>query len=288
MNNFTFPAMPTYQGYWQAIYFEPIVGSGERITVGLLATSDSGEYRVIRSMRSELFECLYGINAPKVSSMVDLVISSVSRSLDSCGSIENWKSPIDGVILGSATRAFANDINGILKQGLRFSASLSTLALDAERDDTDEVQPRRYTAKFSKTIKEQLKVINPKLVDSFNQKIKLSDSDALTTYGFMNDKYVSNFGLLVPARLSASINTIKAKIYDIEALKKSNYLFRPLRFEVIIGTPSFDDPTLTDSAILNLKNSLELMEELADKDEINIYRATDSHSAASHVAKYAA
>jgi hypothetical protein len=35
MNSFdlVFPEMPTYQGYWQPIYFEPVVGSGERITV---------------------------------------------------------------------------------------------------------------------------------------------------------------------------------------------------------------------------------------------------------------
>lgn len=288
MSNLSFPSMPTYQGSWQAIYFEPIVGSGERITVGLLATSDLGDFKVVRAMRSEVFECLYGINAPKISSMVDLVVASVNSTLEAYGSMESWNSPIDGVILGESKRAFAHDINGILKQGLRFSASLGSLALEAERDDIDEVQPRRYTSNFSKKIQKQIEIIDRSLVNSFNQKIKISGSDALTTYGFMNDRYVSNFGVLVPTRLSASMNTIKAKIFDIEALKKSEYLMKPQRFEVIIGTPSFDDPTLTDQTIMNLRNSLEMVEEIADKDEIRIFRAVDSTMAAQHVSKYAA
>ncbi|ATI44564.1 hypothetical protein HJ057_03245 [Vibrio parahaemolyticus] len=288
MSNFAFPAMPTFHGSWQAIYFEPIVGSGERITIAVLAKSITGEYKVVRSMRSEIFECLYGINAPKVVSMVDLTIASISRQLELNKVTDDWVAPIDGVTLGQTHRASAQDINGILRQGLRFSASLSSLALDADRCEDEEVQPKRYTSKFSKTIKEKLEIINPSLVDSFNQKIKISESDALVTYGFMNDRYVTNFGLLVPSRLSASITTIKAKIFDIEALKRSNYLLKPLRYEVIIGTPSFEDPTLTDSAVLNLRNSLEMIEELADKDEIHIYRALDSDNAAHHIVKHAA
>jgi hypothetical protein len=285
---FTFPEMPAYKGYWQSVYFEPIIGSGERITVGVLAVGDFGDAKVVRAMRSELFECLYGINAPKIINMIDLVISSIENELTKYKTLEQWHSPIGGINLGKETLACDVDLNAILRQGLRFTASLSALSIDAEREDSYEVQPKRYTSQFSSNIKGQLKLIDPRLTNSFNLKIKISGSDALTTYGFMNDRYVTNFGLLVPSRLSASMNIIKAKIYDVEALKKSNYYLQPERFEIIIGTPSFDDPTLSDASILRLKNSLELVEEIADKDEINIFRATDPLSAAQHVAKYAA
>lgn len=287
-HSISFPEMPSYHGFWQSVYFEPIIGSGERITVGVLAVSNYGDAKVVRAMRSELFECLYGINAPKIINMIDLVISSIEIELTKFKTLEQWVSPIEGINLGQATLACDVDLNAILKQGLRFTASLSALSIDAEREDADEVQPKRYTSQFSSNIKDQLELINPRLTNCFNQKIKIAGSDALTAYGFINDRYVTNFGLLVPSRLSASMNIIKAKIYDIEALKKSNYCLKPERFEIIIGTPSFDDPTLSDATILRLKNSLELVEEIADKDEINIFRAINPITAAQHVARYAA
>lgn len=286
--NFTFPEMPTYQAFWQAIYFEPIVGSGERITVAVSANSFVGEYKVVRATRPELFECLYGIHAPRIVSMVNLVVESVENELLRKKNLKEWSSPIDGIILGEPTLAYDNDIVGVIKQGLRFSASLSQLSIDAERDDNDQVQPRRYDAQFSRKVKALIEDSYPSLSVGFNKKIKISGSDALTEYGFMNDKYVTNFGLLVPSRLSSSLNTIKAKIFDIEALKKSNYLMRPKRFEIVIGTPSFEDPTLSDAAVCRLRNTLELVEEIADKDEIHIYRATGAPDAADHLVKHAA
>ncbi len=32
-----FPELPTYKGVWHPIYLEPIVGSGERVTVAVVA-----------------------------------------------------------------------------------------------------------------------------------------------------------------------------------------------------------------------------------------------------------
>ncbi|EIN5961132.1 hypothetical protein ACYVL9_002966 [Vibrio fluvialis] len=278
-----FPEMPEYKGAWQAIYFEPVVGSGERVTIAVAGFGVSGEFQIIQSIRSELLECLYGINAPRIRSMIDMVIQSSRAYYSREKTLKAWKAPIDGVFLGQLTQALDYDLTGILKQAIRFSSSLSSLALDAERDDEEEDQPKRYSAKFSKSIQTELYAINSALDDSFNQKIKVSESDVLTPYGFMNDRYVSNFGLLVPTRMSGSLNAIKARIFDIEALKKSNYLMKPQRFEVIIGTPSFSDPTLSDKSIIRLKDTLEMVEEIALKENINVFRAESALEAAKHI-----
>ena len=290
MNSFDleFPVMPTYKGYWYPIYFEPVVGSGERITVAVAAIGTLGEYQVIQAIRTELLECLYGIHAPRIHSMIDLIISSSQTCLKQNKDLSKWKAPFDGVILGAMVDALDTGLKGILKQGIRLSSSLSSLALDAERDDEEELQPKRYASQFSKNIQQELKLINPTMLSSFNQKVQISDSEIMTTYGFMNDNYASNFGLLIPTRMSISLNSIKAKLFDIEALKKSAYLMKPERFDMIIGTPSLDDPTLSDKAIDKLKNTLEMIEEIAFKEDINIFRADNAHSAAAHINQFAA
>ncbi len=114
------------------------------------------------------------------------------------------------------------DINGLLKQAIRFSASLNSLALEAERDENEE-EKRVYSDQWPRKILEETCLINDNLAKYFRKKIKISEAEILTTSGFLNERYASNFGLLAPTRLSASLNTIKAKLLDLETLKNHNY-----------------------------------------------------------------
>ena len=57
----TYMTAPLYQGAWQAIYMEPIVGSGEKITIAIMALGiDKKDTKVIQAIRPELIDCLYG------------------------------------------------------------------------------------------------------------------------------------------------------------------------------------------------------------------------------------
>ena len=288
MNSFDFPEMPTYSGYWQPIYFEPVLGSGERITIAVVAIGNTGEFQVIQAIRTELLECLYGNRASHIHSMINLVIASSHKCISKYKNLLEWQAPFSGLILGEGVQALDKDLNGIVRQAIQFSSSLSSLAIDAERDDDEQVQPRKYASQFATNIQKELKIINPSLNDCFNQKIKVSGSDVMTSYGFMNELYASNFGLLLPTRMSTSLNSVKAKIFDIEALKKSNYLMMPEHFEMIIGTPSLDDPTLSEKAVIRLKNTLEMVEELALKEDIKVFRVNTAIDAANHINSVAA
>lgn len=99
---------------------------------------------------------------------------------------------------------------------------------------------------------------------------------------------MANFGLLIPTRLSSSLNSIKAKIYDLESLKRSQLLIKPTRFEIIVGTPSFNDPTLTEKSVNRLQDTLKMVEELAGSDGVVLYRAESAKIAASHLKEKAA
>ena len=282
-----FPKMPSYRGVWAPVFLEPIVGSGERVTIAVIAISKNNEYKVIQAIRNELLDCLYGMNSVNIQDMIDFVIKSFHTTIKKNNTIDNWVSPFDGVILGKKVEAIDESLDGILRQAIRFSSSLSTLALDADRND-DEVQPRRYAEQFSKNIQSELKLIKPWLLSSFNQRIKLSDAEIMTSYGFINDRYASNFGLLIPTRMSVSLNSVKAKLFDLEKLRKSQYLMKPTTIEVIIGTPYLEDPTLTDKSVERLKSSLEMIEEFAYKEDIKVFRAESAKVAAEHISLIAA
>ena len=45
------PAMPTTSGRWASVYLEPMIGSGERLTVAVATITSSGEILVKPAIR---------------------------------------------------------------------------------------------------------------------------------------------------------------------------------------------------------------------------------------------
>jgi len=260
-----FPELPTYKGVWHAIYLEPIVGSGERVTVAVVAIGAASEFNVIQAIRSELLDCLYGAQSKNIKNMIDWLISSAKKHI-----IDN-----------------GDDLNGILRQAIRLSASLSTLSLEADRDNEDG-QAKKYSSRWATDIAEQLRIINPDLTAFLKRKIKIGDSGIYTTFGFSNDIYASNFALLVPTNISSSLNFVKAKLLDLETFQKSQILIKPQQFEIIIGRPSFTDPTIPKKSIENIKSNLELVQEVAERENISVFSTDSAVKAAEHIHKSAA
>ena len=108
-----------------------------------------------------------------------------------------------------------------------FAPSLGTLTLEAERLEDDDRSSQKQSEQWSTRISDEARKLNPKLSDYFGTRVQLSSAQLHTRFGFYNDIYASNFGLMVPSRLSASINSIKAKVYDLESLSRSSMVLKP-------------------------------------------------------------
>lgn len=281
-----FPKAPAYKGVWHAIYLEPIVGSGERVTVAVAAIASQSEFNVIQAIRSELLDCLYGTQSQNIQNMINWLIESATDCIKVAGCLDNWDVPFEGVICSDPVQALDGNIDGILRQAVRFSASLSTLSLDADRDDDQ--QPKTYSSRWATSIAEELRVINPQLTSFLKQKIKIGDTRIQTSFGFLNSSYASNFALLVPSNLSSSLTTVKAKILDLETFQKSQFLTKPEKYEIIIGTPSYSDPTLSDKSLSNLKNNIEFIKEIAAQEKIQVFNTDNACEAAKHISESAA
>ncbi|CDU15770.1 hypothetical protein [Vibrio coralliirubri] len=282
-----FPPLPLYKANWCAVQLEPIIGSGERITIAICAIGEDNDFRVVSTLSDDVLSYLYGSQNANMKSLINMTTDTLTRHLNCLKPIVEWRSPIDGVTLGPIQIAVDIDLVGVIEQAVRFSSSLSNL-LSEGISSTPENRPKRTNNKFSTSIQREIEQLKPSLIPSFNQRVRVAGSETLTSIGFLNEKYATNFGLLVPNNLSSSLTNIKARIFDIEALKKSDLLFKPDKYEVIIGAPSFTDVTLSDAMIHKLKNSFEMIEEIADKEEIRIFKVDDANKAAQHIVAQAA
>ncbi|MFP2422199.1 hypothetical protein ACLEXA_11755 [Pseudescherichia vulneris] len=283
-----FPSKPVYHGKWWAISFEPIVGSGERINAIVVAKGDDGRHDVIQSIRDDVLDALYGIKSDGIKDMLSWVRQSIISHITDNNDVDSWASPISGFKVSKSAQALDDNLSGIFRQAIRLSASLGTLSLEAERDEEDEQVGQKQTEQWATRIFDESKILNPALNGYFGSRVRLSGVNVHTKFGFYNDIYASNFGLIVPSRLSASINTIKAKVYDLESLKKSSMVLKPETVDIIVGIPSFDDPTIPQKTVEKMRSHQDEMTELASKEGINFIPVHSAKQAAERIALKAA
>ena len=92
-----FPKAPSYKGFWHAIYLEPIVGSGERVTIAVAAIGEDKSFKVIQAIRTELLDCLYGMQAKNIQNMINWLIESANKFITESGFLNGWSPPFEGV-----------------------------------------------------------------------------------------------------------------------------------------------------------------------------------------------
>ncbi len=283
-----FPAMPSYSGRWWSISFEPIIGSGERVNVIIIARGHDDKIKIIQSIRNEILDSIYGIKADSIKEMLNWVVQSLYKHFETHTSLIDWSSPIGGFCVSKQADALDESLTGVLRQAVRFTSSLGTLSLEAERSEEDDRPNEKQTEQWSTRILDEVKIMSPRLTDFFGSRVCLSTANLHTKFGFMNDKYASNFGLLVPSRLSSSLNSIKAKVYDLESLSRSPMILKPEIIDIIVGIPSYEDPTIPPKTVVKMKSYVEEMTDLAMSEGINFISVENAAQAAIRVVRYAA
>lgn len=274
-----FPQMPCFKGEWRAIQLEPIIGSGERITVAISVLGQNGEHKAIQAIRPELLECLYGNKSNEMMKMIDLILKSVSVQ---SSNLNDWTPPFEGLILSKAHHTSSKDIYGILRQAIQLSSSLSALSLAAEHNEESVSEMnKKADLRWSSSIEHVVLGKNSNLRAYFNVSKQLGNSKIKTRFNFLNEHYASNFAVFNPHTASQNTTAIKSKLIDLERLDKRQELFEIGKKELILGLPDFkNDVSLSEKAIKNTENYLIMYEEIAESQNISLFKTYSPNSAA--------
>ncbi len=279
-NSIKFPSLPGYDGEWAPIFFEPILASGERITIAIAVLGEGREFKVFDTLSNEVIDALYGSKSEQVINIVRWCRSSLEQHISVNRSLLGWKSPINGVFMGRVTQACDSDIYKIARQAIQFSSSLSSLSMAAERDYEDFKESNKQSERWQESIIREVLTINPNYKKCFKVKVELGNSNVKTQFGFLTASTAINFAIVSPVRSAASLNNIKARILDLDYLKNSDLLFSPDNFALIIGVPKKDDVTIEKKTKIKISDILDSIYEIGDKENIIVHTAEDSYSAA--------
>ncbi len=131
-DSLVFPALPSKPYRGAPVYFEPMMGSGEWLTV-LVAIIGPESARVIPSIRQMAIRAMYGVKSSQFSGHVALIRESLLDHLNRSGAFEGWRPPLSGVRLGEVRALLADDDDHALRQLIVLHASLSAVERSLRR-----------------------------------------------------------------------------------------------------------------------------------------------------------
>jgi hypothetical protein len=223
VHNLAFPARRSaHEGRWLPLFLEPLIGSGERICIGV-AASDGKDVEVIGVPKLERLTFLYGQATGSLQWAAELALQEVSYAAKEHGidGLAEAKATVDGMSFGAIRRGAGTDLGDLARAALRQASSLAAI------DEWDEVQfPQQLVEASQPAVVAAVRRIvakqRPDLRDYFNRQFSLRQAARPLQLGFVGKRLAANFtqlSALSPSGLAGQVDRAKAKILDLESLR---------------------------------------------------------------------
>lgn len=252
--------LPTTVGQWRAIYWEPVMATGERICIGFLTTWDR-QSKAVLTVRPDLLSTLFGAAGAKAHALLERALRITSARLAEVPAIDTAEPPMTGLHFGSVETSHVNSLVDLIRIGKLMSSSLATMAepdypeaADAMDAGGEQSQPARQ---FATRVRDLVLERNARLAGCFNKEAALMAARRPVRFGFLSDSLVAQFGLLQPTRINSHVRLARGLIAELSLAKRAGGRSNLL----ILGFPPLASATLTDkerSAIADYTEDLGL------------------------------
>lgn len=227
--------LPRFEATWWPVMLETVPGSGEKLTVAIVARAQSGQSQVRQLIPPPLLNAMFGTAGSGVKVVVVQTCLSLRRQLDNGTDVAHLLMPFGGASLGAPRDCLVNDFNEVFEVAARLGGAFGASVFGGIEKPSDET--RRAFDEWAENVRRQLlSFVSPiDLSDAFNVSVQLVGRRS--RFGFLRNDYAANFGVLRPGRSTSSdVRALKVKIFDLEALRHASPLVQR-RTEVLIGSP---------------------------------------------------
>ena len=259
---------------WQPVYIEPIVGSGERLCIGVLVADDR-EQLVVPVPSLERLACVYGEAAAALNVSAALALQALGGRLARNGreGMGDLKAPVDGVFVGPMRIGAGDSLEEIARNALVQSASLVEKLVEEEETFEAAERMTNSTRRLERLVQEAVVAVRPELRTFFNKPYRVTPNARPMRLGFVGQRLAANFGLLVPGPLATLVSNAKAKLWDLEQLRTGTQsgMFAGgsnLHFELLVHRVSLDAPEYSDRQHRAVEAAAVELE--AEADKVNI------------------
>jgi hypothetical protein len=218
---------------WHAVQIEPTPSSGERLTIGVVAISET-EFLVKAAPALDRLHCLY-------DNYADAVVGAASLSLEALDSflakgardVTEFKPPFLSIHFGEPRPATGQTLEAIADQALSLSSSLSlmrprqmvvrSMVEAIAVSESDRPLPQDP---LTRKVRELVVLKRPGLADAFNRPLPTRVAKRAPRIGFVGARSVANFNVMRPQAISNSFQRIRNSFWALLLHRDLESLFR--------------------------------------------------------------
>jgi len=217
-----FPSFPKYEADWAPIYLEPIVQSGERLTIAVVAKSSTGVDGCL-AISDKALKCLYGASAAGMQKMMELALNRALEFAET-GFEGSFSAGIHGISVGKTRKGLGVNMKHILQQACSLTSSLSSVHSDAIEEEDAEDDPIVYEQNLGQLrsdIQERVLGTLPGLRDRFNLPLHTQAMQgARGNLFFSGNKMVASLAKIKPSNhISRHVDGAKSRLWDLHFVK---------------------------------------------------------------------
>jgi hypothetical protein len=278
-----FPSAPKERAEWRAIYLEPIIGSGERLTIAVAVTS-AGSSHVERALPDSVLDCMYGARSDAIGDLIDLVIKDLAAHLDGGASLDAWRPPFDGTVtLGAMSIALGGSLEAIARTGLQMTSSIGGGRGELSNDVADRQLSLASADRWEAAVRAAVLNDRPDWEDRFGTSFRFREGTAMTRIGYAGPRVAAHFLRLLPASLSRHRQQGKAKIFDLRALRDVDGAAPRASYELLLWRPTTVSMEHDERQIENVRAAADEFEAFADKHQLIVKTMKDESAAAARL-----
>lgn len=267
---------------WRPVYWEPVGGTGERLTVGVLCRYGEST-RAIRIIRDDVLDSLYGQSSTAARNLIDSALGMYSKAAQ-VSSVEALDMPIMGLFPGPVRATEAESLPDLLRTAALMYSSLSNLDKLDDSEDSESPAQESVNKRFLTEVRDQIQLLHPQLLKYFGRSAPLLDQGQKVKFGLLSDRAIIHFTVLHPVRQTVSVKDARARLWELARAQTYSSIKNAA---LITAIPRADDPTLGRTQLAAIQaNRLEIERE-ADAVDMRCYAVTTVAAAVEKVLEIA-
>lgn len=273
------PDFPAFEAQWAPIYLEPIVESGERLTIGVVAGAD-GQVAGSLTITDKALQCLYGESSVGMKAMMELALKK-ALTYAKKGFVKGYSSGIHGVVLGEAREGIGYDLEDVITQGIGLCSSLSLIHNDDAKTGHDR-------SSYWKRVQKAMERVDKSLVPHFNVPVdvKIRGSQLSLQCDYFSSRIAVNVcSFSANYRLAQLFDTASSKVFRLEQLKDHDALIRHdhKAAMMLVVPPDSAIEMLKPAALRTYRERILMLEDMAEKKDFDFVTVHTAYEGAKQI-----
>ncbi len=222
MSALVIPKRHGLRASWAPLYYYPIAGSQDRVTVAVIAVSDDGsQVAVSKAPGLERLYCLFGEKAEMPLGIIDRVIEALKKDFGErrIGALTEPSLLFSGFEFGEVRVGSGQGIKNISDAWIKQISLLSVARMEDQNMETDTVLAEKQSVAAEReirlvpSVKREVLSRVPFVSGEFNYLFRSRGKAVPVRIGFHGRGLVADFSRLSTRSLSASFEKIRSKLW---------------------------------------------------------------------------